>query len=142
MTGQPDQGPTYIQQLTAEINSIDACAELQMLANEAMATIQGEINQIEDELASLVPIKVLLTIPGASLSAIVNWIGNFINGVLVPIYAPFLKYEMQLLQTVRDIAALTQALEAAASRITHCSLSIQAPVITVPLPSLTVQTTS
>ncbi len=107
----------WIDQLTNDINSVDACAALQAVVNTAMATMQAEINALEAQIAALLPV---ITIPGANLSAIVNWIASFVN----PLIVAYETYVAQLAQAVAAVARLVAAIEAAEQRLTHCSITI------------------
>jgi hypothetical protein len=114
----------YFTALTAEINNLQTCAELQALATTVMASIQAEKNAIEAQLAALAPILALLTVPGANLSAIVSWISNFITSVLTPIYLPYINYATQLAQLTAAVATLATAIENAAANITSCTVTV------------------
>jgi hypothetical protein len=106
----------YFAQLTADINAINGCAELQLLVNAAMATLQAEITAIEAQIASLLP---LITLP-TNLASVISWIAAFAT----PMIKPYLNYIAQLEQTLAQIAALASAIEAAAARIEHCTITI------------------
>ncbi len=125
----------WVDQLTADINSVDACAALQRLVNLAMQTIQAEINAIEAQIAALLPV---ITIPGANLSAIVNWIANFVN----PLIVAYETYVAQLAQALAAVARLTAAIQAAEKRLTQCSITIPpvgvAPGVGIPTGTVTV----
>jgi hypothetical protein len=116
----------YYENLIQQINNLNACGELQALVNEAMASIQAEVSAIEQQIASLVP---LITLP-TDLGSVISWIKNFAT----PLIKPYLNYISQLEQTLAQIAALTSAIEAAAARLVHCSITVPPIVATVPTP--------
>ena len=106
----------YFDALTAEINAIDTCAALQAIVNTAMASLQAEVTAIESQIAALVP---LITIP-TNLAGVITWITNFAG----PIIRTSENYAAQLTQTLAAIERLSSAIEAAAGRLTSCSISV------------------
>ena len=123
----------WIDELTNDINQIDACAALQALVNTAMATLQAEVNAIEAQIAALLPLIVIPT----NLAGVIAWITKFID----PQIQAYLNYVAQLEQLLTAIAALTQAIQGAAERLTHCSITVPsiqvAPGIGTPVESVT-----
>ncbi len=124
----------WVDQLTTDLNKIEACGELQGVVNAAMATLQAEVNAIETQIAALLPIT---TVP-TNLAGVIAWITKFIG----PQTQAYLNYIAQLAQLADSIARLTQAMEAAAGRLTHCSITVPSvsvapgigtPTTTVPL---------
>jgi prefoldin subunit 5 len=108
----------YFAALTAEINSIDVCAELQAFINEIMATLQAEITAIEAQIAALLPLIVLPT----SLEAVIAWIAAFAG----PVILAYENYVAQLAAALAQITALVAAIEAAAARIENCAVTVAA----------------
>ncbi len=106
----------YFEQLTADVNAIDGCAALQALVNAAMGTLQAEVTAIEGQIASLLP---LITLP-TNLGQVISWIAAFAT----PLVKPYENYITQLAQTTAAIAQLTQAIEAAAKRLEHCTITV------------------
>lgn len=117
----------YFTSLVNQIGEIESEAELQNLANEVMADISLLMSTLSSQLSFLAPIEALLTPPGASLGAIVSWITSLI-GVLTAMYKPYAIMTEQLAQIAVEVATITAALEAAASRI--------GVSITIPTPSI------
>ena len=113
----------FFDNLTAQVNALDVCSELQALADEAMAALQAQITAIEQQIAALLPV---ITIPEANLGAIITWITNFV----APYIAASEAYAAQAAQMATSIAALASAIENAASRITHCTVTV--PSIVTP----------
>jgi hypothetical protein len=114
----------FFTDLIAQINAIDLCADLQVVVNEAFASLSAVKAAIEAEIASLDPILALLTAPGANLGAIVTWIEGLITHVLTPYTIPIATYTAQLAQLASQIAAVIAAVEAAAARIVNCTITI------------------
>jgi prefoldin subunit 5 len=106
----------YFNSLTQEINSIDGCAALQALVNEAMASLQAQISAIEHEIAKLLPI---ITIP-TDLPSVITWITNFI----APELAAYNAYLTQLTSMLAAITNLVTAIENAAARLEGCSITV------------------
>lgn len=112
----------YFNSLTAQINAIDTCAALQAVVNTVMATLQAEIAAIEEQIASLLP---LITLP-TDLGSVIAWITKLAG----PYIAAYENYIAQLAATVAAITALATAIENAASRLTHCTITIPPLVLT------------
>lgn len=112
----------YFVALTARINAINVCADLQVAVDDVMASIQAEKDAIEAQLEALAPILALLNPP--SLDEIVSWVANFITAVLGPIYLPYAKYGEELAQLATQITSLVTAIENAAARIESCSITV------------------
>lgn len=136
--GTAPTNPDVFQQLTAEVNQITVCADLQAFVARAFATISAEEAAIQSQIAALAPILKLLTIPAVNPAAIVSWISDFISGFLTPYYKPQVTLLAQLTQLATEVAALTAAIEAAASRITNCSVLVPA----IPAPPSAATTTA
>jgi hypothetical protein len=112
----------YFTALTARINAINGCAELQAVVNEVMASVQAEKNAIEAQLEALAPILALLSPP--SIDTIVSWAENLITAVLTPMYRPATTYATQLVQLATAVAGLATAIENAAARLESCTISV------------------
>lgn len=121
--GSATLNTAYFDALIARINGFDVCADLQAAVNDATSSIGDVKAAINAEMAKLAPILALLTAP-TSLGALITWAQNMINGVLQPIYQPYLTYEAQLIALATEISRLTAAISAAEARITSCSISI------------------
>ena len=132
MQGAGPTSPDFFTNLTARINGVDTCAELQHLTAEAFQDIADVKNAIEAELADLQPLIQLLTNPGADLAKIATWIGNCITALITPLTKPQVTMIAQLTKLASEIAALTAAIEAAAARLTSCSVSVPSVSITIP----------
>lgn len=108
---------SYFAELTAEINSIDVCADLQAVVSRIMAELQAQISAIESQIAALLP---LITLP-TNLGEVIAWIGKFAT----PLIAAYEKYLAQLQAALAQVSALVQAIEGAASRIVNCAVTIE-----------------
>lgn len=113
----------YFDKLTQQINSINTCAELQIVVNQAMATFQAQITALEQQLIDLLPAQALLTVPH-DLASVITWITGMINMTVGPLYQTYLTYTAQLTALLGAIANLTAAMENAATRIEHCTIVI------------------
>lgn len=114
----------WMANLTAQINAIDSCGELQRVANDAFASLAPVKAAINAEIAQLQPILALLAVPTSTIGGIINWISGIITNVLIPLYAPFPIYLQQLTILAEQVAALTAALQAAENRILNCQITI------------------
>ena len=106
----------YFDDLTDQINRIDGCAELQALVSTITADMQAQINSLGQQITILAP---LIIVPG-SLGGVITWISNFVNSIM-PTYLAAIA---TITQTIAAVEKLTAALENAASRITHCSITV------------------
>lgn len=106
------------------INNVEACDELQELVNSSMASINAVKANITAELAKLMPVLALTSPPGANLTGIVTWITDFIDLTLTPMVKPTITYADQLTATLAEIAKVVTAIEAAAARLTTCSITM------------------
>lgn len=114
----------YFTALTASISAANSCSELQVLVSEVSASLAAVESGINAELAAIAPILALLTVPDASLSAIIGWLTSYISNVLTPLVKPNITYAAQLAATAVQITELTAAIAAAASRFPSCSVSL------------------
>lgn len=117
----------YFDNLIQSVENVQTCEELQKIASDAMATIGAVNGAITEEMAKLAPILALLTAPGANLTQIVTWITSLINGVLRPMYEPYITYQAQIVALTAKVAQLTSAINDAKSRIPHCSFTTPTP---------------
>jgi hypothetical protein len=113
----------YFTDLTNQINAINICADLQELVDDAIASIQANIDSIKEQVDQL---EALLLIP-TNLSQVITWITNFQAQLLLP----YTNYVTQLAETATAIANLVTAIENAAERIKNCTITI--PTITIPI---------
>jgi phage gp45-like len=114
----------YFTNLTNRVNALETCADLQALAAKELASLSGIKQAIDAELARLAPYAALLTAPGASPSAIVTWITNFISAELEPKYQASLSYAAQLTALTTAVTNLTTAIEQKAAQFESCTLSL------------------
>jgi hypothetical protein len=123
------QGSTLINtdhfvNMTASINACDTCAQLQSVVNDSFASLNSAKAAIQAELAKLMPALSLLTLPSADPGAILSWLTNFVSFTLTPMLKPTITYGAQLTAMLAQIAQVTAAIEAAAARLTSCSITI------------------
>lgn len=115
--------PAYFADLTEKVNNAQTCAELQAASAQIMDALNAQVSVIEAQITALGPLAALLSAP-TSPTAAVTWITNFISAQIAPQYAAVAKYTAQVTQLATEISNLTGAIEAAASRIGNCSVSI------------------
>lgn len=118
----------YFTALTARVNAIDTCAELQDAVNKAFASMQGQVTGIEDQLAVLAPMIGLLTLNPTDLPGVITFLDTFVTKVLTPYLAPYTTYVAQKAAILVQIADLGTAIASAASRIDSCTISVPAIV--------------
>lgn len=122
--GSATLNTTVIDNMIAQVNACNVCADLQAMVSAAFASLAPIKAAINAEITSLEAAAGSLTPPGASLTGIVTWITDLINNVLTPILKPLQTYIAQLTLLESKIAELTTAIAAAEARITSCSISI------------------
>lgn len=106
------------------INTCKECAQLQELVDEAYASLNAMIDGAKEELMKLMPVISLTSGPSVNLGAIVTWINTFIDTVLTPLIKPTITYAAQLTATLAAIEEVAAAIEAAAARLTSCTITI------------------
>ena len=115
---------SYIDSLTKQVEGISVCSELQDFINDAMSDLKKQLSAVEDQIKALEPIAELLENPAAELPKIVAWIGNFIEGVLKPMYQPVVTMAEQIEQTAEAITKLEAAVVSKASEIGSCVINL------------------
>lgn len=115
--------------LRKQIETVDSCEQLQDIAGDAIASVNGVISGINEQLAAIQPILALMTAPGANPAQIVTWITSFIKAFIAPYAKPAMALPIQVAALAKEVAALNAAIETAAGRIGSC---------TVPLPSVSI----
>lgn len=111
----------YFDSITAQINALDDCSILQTLVNQVMATLQAEVTAIESQIAALLP---LITLP-TDLASVISWITSFAT----PAIRAYENYLATITAVMASINGLITAIQNAASRLTHCTISIPAIVV-------------
>lgn len=124
LQGSNITSPDWITNLTARVNAINLCSELQVVVAEITAELSGVEAAINAELAAIAPIIELLTNPAAALADIANWIAKFIEHVLTPMVRPQTTMVAQLIKLGVEIGQLVAAIEAAAARIENCVVTL------------------
>ena len=117
----------YFDSLTKQIDSIDLCADLNVVVAGVFKELEAQVAAIEAQILAYGPMLALLTAPTNPVAAI-TWISDFINNHLTLQLKPAITYVAQLAEILASIAALTTAIEDAATRIGSCSVTI--PTIT------------
>jgi hypothetical protein len=110
-----------------QISSVTNQAELQALADRIMADLSLVESTLTSQMSFLTPLLALLTPPGANLAQIVTWITGLIT-FLQEMYKPYANAVAQIAALPAEIATLTAAIEAAASRL---GVSITIPPVTI-----------
>lgn len=113
-----------INDLADQIERVDECAVLRKLAKEAIEELNKQLDSVNSQMQILKPIADLLENPAADLVKIASWIGDFINGVLKPMYEPVIELEKQVVELTEAIARITLAVESKASELPSCILSL------------------
>jgi hypothetical protein len=111
----------YFDNAIAQLNAIDACADLQGLVSELMASLQAEVAAIRGEITALLP---TLTIPH-DLGSVIAWI----TAQIAPSQVAHDNYLAQLVHLSTKIGQLAAAASAAAARLTSCSITV--PIVTI-----------
>jgi hypothetical protein len=107
---------SYFAELTARVNAINVCSDLQEVVSSVMASLQAEVTSIERQISSLLP---LTTIP-TDLGSVISWITN----MATPYIAAYNNLIAQQAAVLAAIAELTSAIDNAASRIEGCVVTV------------------
>jgi hypothetical protein len=114
----------YFSALKQQINNCTSCAELQMVATQAMSALNAQLAGITAQNATFAALQTLLTAPAANPDAIVTYLSTFIELYLGPQLAAFAKLTAQVAALPIEIAAITEAITSKASSFSECSVSI------------------
>lgn len=114
----------YFTALTQQINNCTTCAELQLVATQAIGSLNDQLAAIAAANAEFAALQALLTGPAANPAAIVTWINSLISDYLGPQLAAFAKLTAQVTALPIEIAVLTAAITSKASSFSECSISI------------------
>lgn len=123
----------YYDKLIERANSAIDCGEINELMAEAMAGLKAQQDAIAAKIAELQPLLALLKVPG-SLSEIIKWLKTFIKNFLGPYLKPYATYVAQLALMEKKLVELIEAMEKAASRLTHCSITVDTKLPSLTLP--------
>lgn len=113
----------YYVALNAQMNKARTCAELQALVNEALPSIAATKAAIEAEMAELLPMLALLSVP-TDPTAVVTWVSNYISHILTPYLRPYTVYGAQLAALTSQIATLEALINTKASEFVACIIDI------------------
>lgn len=113
----------YLENLAAQIRSVDDCAQLQSLATASITALNSQIASVEAQIAALAPFLALATAP-TDLPSVLSWIPNFITAFIGPQVAAGVAFVADLTALATAAADVVSALEAAEARITHCTITI------------------
>jgi hypothetical protein len=114
---------TYFTASTAAVNAASTCAELQLIATEALTSLKALEAGVQAQLALLAPMLALLTAP-TNPGAVITWIQTFITSYLTPQLVAYTTYTAKLAALVTQMANLTAAITAKAGSIPGCSITL------------------
>ena len=114
----------YFAALTQQINECVDCAQLQLVASQAIGQLNAQLAGITAQNAVFEALQVILTGPEANPTAIVTWIEQLITLYFGPQLAAFAKLTAQIAALTAEIAALTAAIESKASSFASCSITV------------------
>lgn len=126
--GSQTTDTAYIDNLIARVNKTDLCADLQAVANEAMASLQAHVAATEAQIKALLPFQALLQLP-TDLPSLLTWVQKLVAAQIAPQVVSYTTHTAQLAALITKIGQLAAAVETAASRIGNCSAS--APTLTL-----------
>ncbi len=121
--GQSPINEAYYAAQQVQFAACTACAELQAQVDMVFASLQATQSAIEEQIAKLLPMQVLLTIPTTPAQA-VTWIQNFITTYLTPALAAYATYTAQLAEIAAQVDGLVTAIQNAEAAIEGCTITI------------------
>lgn len=130
-----DINTDYINSLIDKINASNNCQDLQANIDFVMERLNKQMQSLTDQLSKASGIAALLEIPTNPVSAVL-WIKNFIEGVLMPMYQPYLTAIAQITALANAIQDIISSINAKLNTIQGCSIdipSIDIPVIPPPV---------
>jgi hypothetical protein len=114
----------FFSSLTDQINECTSCAQLQLLATQAIGELNDQLTVITSQNAAFAALQGLLTPPTSSLGSIVTWINLLISSYLGPQLAAYAKLTAQVTALTAEIATLTSAINSKAADFASCSITI------------------
>lgn len=112
--------------IEARIAAAATPAQLQVIVDDAMASLSAVKAAIASQLAALEALEALLTIPAANPAEIVTWITKLVEGLIAPYLSPTITLAAQLAQMVEKVAHLASAIEARAAHFPGVTITIPA----------------
>lgn len=113
-----------ITSLTAQVNAVSSCAQLQEVAIEAIEEVLAPMKDaIAAELEQYAPLLALLSIP-TNPTAVVTWVENLILDYLTPQFKPYISLASQLVALAAAVATLTDAINSKMAEFESCSITI------------------
>ena len=111
----------YLQSLADRINAVDTCSGLQEVSNEVKQAIADKIAAIEKNISSMASSEQLI-VPPTDLVTAINWMKNFIESDIMPIYRAYQASIQELQATEQALVNITQAVENKASQFLNCEI--------------------
>lgn len=112
---------TYLESLTDRVNAVDACSGLQEVAQEVKQAIEDKLIALAKNAASMAG-SAQLIIPPTDPASAVNWIKNFIESDIKPIYQAYLATLQEIQATQQALVNVTQAIQNKSSEFLNCDI--------------------
>ena len=112
---------SYLESLTDRVNSVDACSGLQEVAQEVKQAVEDKLTALAKNAASMAS-SAQLIIPPTDPATAVNWIKNFIESDIMPIYKAYLSTLQEIQATEQVLVGLTQAIQNKSSEFLNCDI--------------------
>lgn len=113
----------YLQGLTAQVNAVTTCAELQAATDQVIQALEDQLAAYEEQLIRYAAMALLAEIP-TSIGAVISWVSNFINLVVVPMVTPYVKLAVEIEQMIAAINDLKTAIQNKADDLGNCTITI------------------
>lgn len=120
--------PEYFTNLTNQVKLCSSCAELQSLTDEVIASLQSQKDAIQAEIDAYAPMIALLTLSISDLPSVITFLENLVENYLTPQLKPYITLAAQLTEFLAAVTSLASAIEAAASSIKGCTVTVP-PVV-------------
>ena len=112
---------SYLDSLTDRINAVDTCSGLQKVAQEVKQAIEYRIEALIESASSMASSE-QLAIPPTDPATAVNWIKNFIESDIMPIYRAYLATLQEIQATQQALVNITQAITNKSSEFLNCDI--------------------
>jgi hypothetical protein len=126
----------YFDSIIVQIESLDACGDLQFVINDVMHIVQKQIYDIEQQLAQMSPLLALLELSITDLPGVIHAVEKIVENMVAPYVIPYAKYIGTAAAIIVEIAKLTKAVDDAAKRIKgNCNIHVPELIFTPNLPT-------
>ena len=113
---------SYLESLADRVNAVDACHGLQEVAQEVKQAVEDKLTALAKNAASMAS-STQLIIPPTDPATAINWIKNFIQSDIMPVYRAYLSTLQEIQATEQALVHITSAIQNKSSEFLNCNIS-------------------